>query len=97
MKNIFKNVGYDKYAHLGIGGLICAFIATVLILQDGMLNWYALWYALVGTFVVFGLSLFKEYFMDEKFEWADIVWAMFGCAIYTVSLIAGIGFYLVSH
>lgn len=97
MHNIFKNPGVDKYAHLGIGGLICAMLSTVLNTQDGILDFHALLYALFASAVVFTISVFKEYFMDERFDWADIAFAMIGCALYIAALASGIGLYIASH
>lgn len=97
MHNIFKNPGVDKYAHLGIGGLICAMLSTVLNTQDGILDFHALLYALFASAVVFIISVFKEYFMDERFDWADIIFAMIGCGLYIAALASGIGLYIASH
>lgn len=97
MHNIFKNPGVDKYAHLGIGGLICAMLSTVLNTQDGILDFHALLYALAASAVVFAISVFKEYFVDERFDWADIAFAMIGCALYTVALTVGILLFMASH
>lgn len=97
MHNIFKHPGVDKYAHLGIGGLICAMLSTVLNTQDGILDFRALLYALFASVVVFAVSVFKEYFMDERFDWADIAFAMIGCCLYIAALASGIGLYIASH
>ena len=97
MSNIFRNAGIDKYAHLGVGGLLCAIISTVPIMQDGILSWKALLFGLFAALVVFVASVFKEYFADKEFEWADIAYAMFGCALYLSALTLGIGLYAASH
>ena len=34
MKGLVEKIGIDKLAHLGIGGLVCACITFVVILQD---------------------------------------------------------------
>lgn len=97
MNELVKKIGLDKLAHLGIGGLVCAMMTTVLIFQDGVMEWKSLLYSVPGLLAVFGISVFKEYFIDEKPEWADVWYAMAGCALWIGAAAAGIGLYVVSH
>lgn len=94
---MINKIGLDKLAHLGIGGLICAIFATVMTLQDGMMTWRSLLYSLLAASFVFVISVFKEYFVDDKFDWVDIAYAMVGCLLYVLAAAAGIGLYLISH
>lgn len=97
MKEIIERIGLDKLAHLGIGGLMCAMLSNMLILQDGIMGWRSLLYCLFASVVVFGVSVFKEYFMDERFDWADIAYAMLGCALYALPTAAGIALHIASN
>lgn len=97
MKNLIQKVGLDKFAHLGIGGLLCAVMSDVLVLQDGIISWDALFYSVAASVVVFLFSVFKEYVIDESPDWADIWAAMIGCAVYAAGLAAGIGLFVASH
>ena len=71
MNRLIAKIGLDKFAHLGIGGLICALFTFVVILQDadillhGSNIWRALLTPFIGTVVVmvFELSLIgKTYY-----------------------------------
>lgn len=97
MKEIIEKIGLDKMAHLGIGGLICAMFANILMLQDGIMGWRSLLYVVFAAIVVFVVSVFKEYFIDDKFDWADIAYAMLGCALYALPTAAGIALNLASQ
>lgn len=50
-----------------------------------------------GKITLGGRTVFKEYFADKEFGWADIAYAMFGCALYLAALALGIGLYAASH
>ena len=74
MKKFIEKIGIDKFAHLGAGGLMCAMVTFVVILQDadillhGSNIWRALLTPFIGTVVVMVFELFKEY-MDSEFNW----------------------------
>lgn len=49
MINLIEKIGLDKLAHLGVGGLLCACITLVMILQDAeMVKAGNLWRAAVS-------------------------------------------------
>lgn len=95
--DFIARVGLDKWAHLGIGGLLCALLSCVLILQEGVMEWRSLLYCAPGLLGVFVISVFKEYFVDERPDWADVWFAMAGCGLWVCAAAAGIGLYVVSH
>ena len=90
MSWLISYFGIDRFAHLGIGGLICAIISDDLIMRAGVTGWRSLLYTLVGITVVFAISVIKEYLMDSKVDWVDIAFAMIGCALYVGSRAIGI-------
>ena len=63
MNRLIAKIGLDKFAHLGIGGLICALFTFVVILQDadillhGSNIWRALLTPFIGTVVVMVFEL----------------------------------------
>lgn len=97
MNDFFNKFGVDKFAHLGIGGLICACITNFLMLQEGVMTWSLLWYALFASACVFVISVWKEYFMDSEFDWNDIIAAMIGCVLYILASAAGYGLYVAAN
>lgn len=86
----------DKLAHFGIGGLLCAMVALVAMLQDGVTGWSAMVFPLIGDVVVFIISYLKEKIMDDKFTWADIWAAMIGCICVHVAVLIGVVFNIIS-
>lgn len=79
LDDFLAKIGHDKFDHHILGALICALFSFVAILQDGVINWYSIGYPTIGAAVVFFLSVIKEYALDDKADWMDIVWAMAGC------------------
>lgn len=60
-KGLFSGWGLDKWAHLGIGGLACALITIITILQaHQMPHWGILLVPLAGTIGVLIFSFLKE-------------------------------------
>ena len=65
MKKFIEKIGLDKIAHLGVGGLLCACITLVMILQDadillhGSNIWRALLTPFIGTVVVMVFELHR--------------------------------------
>lgn len=98
MNDLITRIGLDKIAHFGVGGLICAVISNVCLLQEAhTTDWTSLIFAAVAALSVFVLSVAKE-LADTKnggpFSWADIGVAMLGCAVYALSAVVGIALHL---
>ena len=83
-------VGMDKIAHFGIGGIIGATIAIVITLARGDYGWVAGAYPFVAHAIVFILSFIKEKFMDEEFNWLDILASVLGSIAVHMAFIIGL-------
>ena len=94
MKNfitkIIKKVGMDKIAHFGIGGIIGAAIAIVITLARGDYGWVVGVYPFVSHAIVFILSFVKEKFMDDEFNWLDILASLLGSIAVHIAFILGL-------
>ena len=101
MKELIEKIGLDKLAHLGIGGLACACITLVMIIQDAEMIWTGnLWRVavspLAGTIAVMMFEFFKEYVIDKEFDWKDFWFTLAGCGlVFAATWIGGL-FYLLS-
>ena len=86
----------DKMAHFGIGGLICALLTFIIMIQDFTFFSEHLFRTLLipigGSIAVFGFSVFKE-LMDSEYSWLDIIAAMLGCLCVFIAIFLGIIFY----
>ena len=86
----------DKMAHFGIGGLICALLTFVIMIQDFTFFSEHLFRTLLipigGSIAGFGFSVFKE-LMDSEYSWLDIIAAMLGCLCVFIAIFLGIIFY----
>lgn len=80
-----KNIGIDKIAHFGVGGLICAMFTLTAMLMP-----------FVGYIIVFIFSFLKEAIVDGEFNWWDIVAAMIGCVCVHIAVFFGALFYTLS-
>lgn len=87
-----SKIGQDKFDHHILGALICALVSFVFILQDGVFDWAAVGYPLIGSAVVFFISVIKEYFLDDKADWEDILFAMLGCLWVFAAVALGVWF-----
>lgn len=101
MKKFIEKIGIDKLAHLGIGGLVCACVTFVVILQDmdtllGGNVCRALLTPFIGTVAVMMFELFKEY-LDSEFNWKDVLWTFIGCLLVFAAVGMGILFYVLSN
>ena len=90
--NYFKSWGMDKWAHFGIGGLICAWcpgigLVTVRAIPGG---WGWLFAFIPGLVLVGILSVIKELTDSTGFSLPDIVAALIGCATVEVAMIIAI-------
>ena len=83
-------VGMDKIAHFGIGGIIGAAIAIVITLARGDYGWVVGVYPFVSHAVVFILSFIKEKFMDDEFNWLDILASVLGSIAVHMAFILGL-------
>ena len=95
MNNWINKIGLDKFAHFGIGGLICALFTFVFILQDLYVlalipKWRIILFPIIGTIVAFFVSIIKEYFFDAKADWKDIIAAMIGCVTVFIAVAFGV-------
>lgn len=92
LDNFLKKIGHDKFDHHVLGALICALISLVCILQDGVVGWTAVSYPVIGSAVVFFLSVVKEYAFDDEADWGDILAAMLGCLWIFAAVAVGVLF-----
>ena len=83
-------VGMDKIAHFGIGGIIGAAIAIIITLAIGDYGWVVGVYPFVSHAIVFILSFIKEKFMDEEFNWLDILASVLGSIAVHLAFIIGL-------
>lgn len=83
-------VGMDKIAHFGIGGIIGATIAIVITLAIGDYGWVVGAYPFVSHVVVFILSFVKEKFMDDEYNWLDILASVLGSIAVHIAFILGL-------
>ena len=89
--NYFKSWGMDKWAHFGIGGLICALSTLIFIftLNPIYVSWGLLFAFIPGTVLVGILSVIKEFTDSTGFCLPDIIAALIGCGTVEVALIIG--------
>lgn len=89
--NYFKSWGMDKWAHFGIGGLICALSTLIFIftLNPIYVSWGMLFASIPGTVLVGILSVIKEFTDSTGFCLPDIIAALIGCGTVEVALIIG--------
>ena len=82
--------GMDKIAHFGIGGIIGATIAIVITLARGDYGWVAGAYPFISHVVVFILSFIKEKFLDDEYNWLDILASVLGSIAVHMAFIIGL-------
>ena len=83
-------IGMDKIAHFGIGGIIGASIAIIVTLAIGDYGWVAGAYPFISHAIVFILSFIKEKFMDEEYNWLDILASVLGSIAVHIAFIIGL-------
>ena len=83
-------IGMDKIAHFGIGGIIGAAIAIVITLARGDDGWVAGAYPFISHAIVFILSFIKEKFMDDEYNWLDILASVLGSIAVHMAFIIGL-------
>ena len=86
----------DKFAHLGIGGLVCTCITLVIIVRIGDL-WRVAVSPLAGTVAVMMFEFFKEYVIDKEFSWKDVLYTFAGCFLVFVAVGIGLLFNQLSN
>lgn len=83
-------IGMDKIAHFGIGGIIGAAIAIVITLAIGDYGWVVGVYPFVAHAIVFILSFVKEKFIDDEYNWSDILASVLGSIAVHIAFIIGL-------
>ena len=87
---MYYRIGMDKIAHFGIGGIIGAAIAIVITLARGDYGWVAGAYPFISHVIVFILSFIKEKFMDDEYNWLDILASVLGSIAVHMAFIIGL-------
>ena len=82
--------GMDKIAHFGIGGIIGATIAIVITLAIGDYGCVVGVYPFISHAIVFILSFIKEKFMDDEYNWLDILASVLGSIAVHMAFILGL-------
>ena len=83
-------IGMDKIAHFGIGGIIGATIAIIVTLAIGDYGWVVGVYPFLAHVIVFILSFIKEKFMDDEYNWLDILASVLGSIAVHMAFIIGL-------
>ena len=83
-------IGMDKIAHFGIGGIIGAAIAIIVTLAIGDYGWVVGSYPFISNAIVFILSFIKEKFMDDEYNWLDILASVLGSIAVHMAFIIGL-------
>ena len=83
-------IGTDRIAHFGIGGIIGAAIAIIVTLAIGDYGWVVGVYPFFAHVIVFILSFIKEKFMDDEFNWFDILASVLGSISVHMAFIIGL-------
>jgi len=95
MEKLINRIGLDRIAHFGIGGVIFAAfnIAFLLSLCSGPVpepTWRDIIIAPLGGYFAAAFAGFvKEYFLDSKWDWWDIIATMAGPVFIHLCAIAG--------
>ena len=90
--NYFKSWGMDKWAHFGVGGLVCALSTLIFIfaLNPIPVSWMLLLAVIPSTVFVGILSIVKEGTDSTGFSLPDIVAALLGCATVEIAMVIAI-------
>ena len=83
-------IGMDKIAHLCISDIKGAAIAIVITLARGDYGWVAGAYPFISHAIVFILSFIKEKFMDDEYNWLDILASVLGSIAVHMAFIIGL-------
>lgn len=96
--NYFKSWGMDKWAHFGIGGLICALVTIIVVFSLAPIeaSWILLLSPIPGVVLVGMISVAKEFADSTGFSVLDIVAALIGCATVEIAMIIAISIGLLS-
>ena len=90
--NLLNKVGTDKVLHFLGGATICAFVAFVMMMQEGCIDASTAYgSAFMGTIWVLMLSVIKE-FADEQKDWKDLVAGLLGCIPIYIGISIGLLF-----
>lgn len=92
INDFLAKVGTDKVLHFFGGGFLCAILAMISLLQDGVFtNRMIFGSILIGTIAVIFVSVIKE-IADGKFDWKDILAAVLGCVVIFMAAAVGVLF-----
>lgn len=88
----FKSWEMDKWAHFGVGGLICAVVTLVFLctLNPIQISWGMIFAPFPGLVLVGILSTIKELTDPTGFCLPDIVAGLIGCIPVEIAMILGI-------
>lgn len=56
----YRGIGMDKFAHMGIGGMMAAVVMIVTTIATGSYGWVLILYPFIAHIVVFAISCLKE-------------------------------------
>lgn len=89
----FRKIGHDKFDHHVLGAEICSFFSTLFILQEGIIDWNTtLGGILIGLIATIFAAIIKEFVIDEKADWRDIVATVSGCIWPLMAVVLGVFF-----
>lgn len=99
MKKFIEKIGIDKFAHLGVGGLMCAMVTFIALLQEMGNLTPAMIFAtpIIGTVMVMFLEFCKEHFLDDEFSWKDVLATFIGCVLVFLAVGVGVLFNVLSN
>lgn len=93
LDNFLAKIGHDKFDHHAIGAEICSFFSTIFILQEGIIDWAtALGGILIGAIATIFAAIIKEFVIDEKVDWYDILATVSGCIWPLIAVVLGVLF-----
>lgn len=93
LKTFISKIGHDKFDHHVLGAEICSFFSTLFILQEGIIDWgTTLGGILIGVIATIFAAIIKEYVIDEKADWYDILATVSGCIWPLIAVVLGVWF-----
>lgn len=93
LKIFISKIGHDKFDHHVLGAEICSFFSTLFILQEGIIDWgITLGGILIGVIATIFAAIIKEFVIDEKADWYDILATVSGCIWPLIAVCLGVWF-----
>lgn len=80
MDEILNKIGTDKVLHFLVGAVIAFSVSNMMMLQEGTVGTDNLWVAIGGIVVAMIFEFFKEFIIDSKPDWKDILATFLGGA-----------------